>query len=359
MSSPRKLGPYKTEDDFFEAFKLMQAMVEDIYHERGQQRFRGNEEGESSVRAKGGVGGGRPSEPSSPSSSSSNNEASVHSSKDKQKNHHSSDMSLLKLDVKFQLPTYDGELDAEKLDNWVRQLEVYCGIQKIVDDETKIQLASLKLGGTSLIWWESRTRYDLKKSGKTISSWNDFVIALKQQFYPLAYMQQEMMNWQCLRQSKGQSVQEYTQIFRKKDLNLGIPLYTQETLLKYIGGLHSYLKHTILMLNPSNFDEVCVQAIHIESSKGNFGDSVSTDSWKRKDVGKRKEKKTTTTRKEKPTCKHCMKVGHDEDRCWVLNPDLKPKKFANHERKNTTAVTIQMDLGSDSGDETQVVAMGI
>jgi hypothetical protein len=41
-------------------------------------------------------------------------------------------------------------------------------------------------------------------------------IALKQQFYPLAYMQQEMMNWECLRQSKGQSVQEYTQICRKK-----------------------------------------------------------------------------------------------------------------------------------------------
>ena len=63
---------------------------------------------------------------------------------------------------------------------------------------------------------------------------------------------------------------------------MGIPLYTQETLLKYIGGLHSYLKHTILMLNPSNFDEVCVQAIRIESSKGNVGDSVSTYSWKNK-----------------------------------------------------------------------------
>jgi hypothetical protein len=173
----------------------MQAMVEELYQERGLRRNPKVEEGESSVRAEGGVGGGGPSEPSSPSSSSSNNEASVHSFKDKQKTHHSSDMSLLKLDVKFQLPTYDGELDAEKLDNWVRQLEVYCRIQKIVDDETKIQLESLKMGGTTLIWWERRTRDDLKKSGKTISSWNDFVIALKQQFYPLAYMQQKMMNW--------------------------------------------------------------------------------------------------------------------------------------------------------------------
>jgi hypothetical protein len=108
----------------------------------------------------------------------------------------------------------------------VRQLEVYCRIQRIVDDETKIQLASLKLGGTALIWWERKTKDDLNKSGKTISSWNDFITALKKQLYPLAYMQQEMMNWQSLRQIKGQSVQEYTQIFRKKALNLGILLYT-------------------------------------------------------------------------------------------------------------------------------------
>jgi hypothetical protein len=52
MSSPRKLGPYASEDDFFEAFKLMQAMVEEIYHERGQRRNPKVEEGESSVRAR-------------------------------------------------------------------------------------------------------------------------------------------------------------------------------------------------------------------------------------------------------------------------------------------------------------------
>jgi hypothetical protein len=88
-------------------------------------------------------------------------------------------MPLLKLDVKFQLPTYYGELDAKKIDNWVRQLEVYCRIQRIVDDETKIQHESHKLGGTSLIWWEIKAKDDLNKNGKTISSLNDFIIALK------------------------------------------------------------------------------------------------------------------------------------------------------------------------------------
>ena len=28
--------------------------------------------------------------------------------------------SLIKLDVKFDLPIYDGELNADKLDNWIR-----------------------------------------------------------------------------------------------------------------------------------------------------------------------------------------------------------------------------------------------
>jgi hypothetical protein len=61
MSSPRKIGPYEYEDDLFEAFKLMKAMVEEIYHEIGQQRNPKVEEGESSVREEGGVGVGGPS----------------------------------------------------------------------------------------------------------------------------------------------------------------------------------------------------------------------------------------------------------------------------------------------------------
>jgi hypothetical protein len=52
-------------------------------------------------------------------------------------------MPHLKLDIKFELPMYNGELNAEKLDNWIRQIEVYCRIQKFTEDVVKIQLASL------------------------------------------------------------------------------------------------------------------------------------------------------------------------------------------------------------------------
>ena len=78
-------------------------------------------------------------------------------------------------------------------------------------------------------------------------------------------MQQAMMSWQTLRQLKGKSVQGYTQEFRKRALMLGILLDSPETLLKYIGGLHSYMRHTILMFNPTSIDEVSIQATHLEA----------------------------------------------------------------------------------------------
>ena len=73
------------------------------------------------------------------------------------------------------------------------------------------------------------------------------------------------MNWKSCRQLKGQSVQEYTQEFRRRALLLGVDLQSQYTLLKYVGGLHNYLIHTILMFNPNSLDEVFVQPMHLEA----------------------------------------------------------------------------------------------
>ena len=50
----------------------------------------------------------------------------------------------------------------------------------------------------------------------------------------------------------------------KKSLALNIPLDPYETLMKYIGALHSYIHHTLLLFNPTNLDKVFVQATHLE-----------------------------------------------------------------------------------------------
>ena len=105
-----------------------------------------------------------PTPPSSPSSSSS---SSSHKTSPDKKNKKT---SLIKLDVKFDLPIYDGELNAEKIDNWTRQIDVYCRVQKRDSERRKIQLASLRLGGTALLWWEGKTQVDLKRHCKIIST---------------------------------------------------------------------------------------------------------------------------------------------------------------------------------------------
>jgi hypothetical protein len=49
------------------------------------------------------------------------------------------------------------------------------------------------LDSAALIWWESKTHEEMKKHGKIFLSWNDFIIAIKKQFYPLEYKQKATM----------------------------------------------------------------------------------------------------------------------------------------------------------------------
>ena len=109
-------------------------------------------------------------------------------------------------------------------------------------------------------------------------------------------------------------MQEYTQEFRRRALLLVVYLQSQDTLLKYIGGLHSYLKHTILMFNPTSLDEVCVQATHLEARGKNITDESRNKNFKGKNkekTSKGKGKKNACVKKEgeKVVCKHCSREG--------------------------------------------------
>jgi hypothetical protein len=148
-------------------------------------------------------------------------------------------------------------------------------------------------------------------------------------------------------------------------LVLGVDLSSQETLLKYIGALHSYLRHTIIIFNPMNLDEVCVQDTHLEARGRNDTHEGFKKTYNQGDKGKKKFKgngrKNADVKKEgeKFTCKHCSKDGHDEDHYWKLHPERRPKKFGNNNKgKSKTVVTALQDLGLDSGDETKITAMG-
>jgi len=134
-------SPLESDSQFMDNFMTMRAMVEEMYKEFKEGR---DEDSSNSKQDKGveesllhdhSKGKGKEEKIPIPPSSPENKKK----------------ISLIKLDVKFDLSIYDGELNAEKLDNWIRHIDVYCRVQSIDSDKSKIQLASLHLGGTALI----------------------------------------------------------------------------------------------------------------------------------------------------------------------------------------------------------------
>jgi hypothetical protein len=103
-------------------------------------------------------------------------------------------------------------------------------------------------------------------------------------------------------------VQEYIDGFHKMELMLDIPLHTQETPIKYIGGLPTHIRNTVFMFGPTNLDEVHVQATYIEAGK--IGVGVSRESSSRKEDKRKwhgKKSNEAIRKEENPSCKHYKK----------------------------------------------------
>jgi hypothetical protein len=58
-------------------------------------------------------------------------------------------------------------------------------------------------------------------------------------------------------------MKEYTDEFHKMDLMSYVPLTTQETLMKYIGGFTAYIFNIVFMFGHNNMDDIYVQATYI------------------------------------------------------------------------------------------------
>lgn len=120
------------------------------------------------------------------------------------------------------------------------------------------------------------------------------------------------------------------------------------------------------MFNLDDFDQVCVQAIHIESGGKPFKFSQkpsrqleikdSKDSKRKRNF---KGKISATTRKESeiPTCTHFHRIWHDESKGWKPHLELRPKNFQKNKGEKKANAVIQQDLGSDSGYEGKITAM--
>ena len=129
--------------------------------------------------------------------------------------------------------------------------------------------------------------------------------------------------------------------------------------MKYIGSLLAHIRNIVFMFVPTKLDEVFVQETYIEAGKaGVSGESSSRKEDKRKWHGKNSN--VVARKEQKPSFKHCKKEGHDEEICWQLHLEKRPKWFKEKKGTQTVATTSKpIDLGSDSGDESKISLVGM
>ena len=125
---------------FFEMFEMVEVLYEEknarLYGESSKPPNGDGGKGDKPPKWNGGNGNKPPSSPPSSSSSSTSTLSQEQTPPNSPRGHGKT--PFLKLDIKFEFPTYDGVVNAKRLDNWIRQIEVYCKIQRIKDDKTKI-----------------------------------------------------------------------------------------------------------------------------------------------------------------------------------------------------------------------------
>jgi hypothetical protein len=121
---------------------------------------------------------------------------------------HFTSATPFKVQVNFYIPLFEGQIDAYALEKWLNLLEGYYSIQKISDSE-KITFTLLKSLPHVRAWWEGYwERYTVDEStlfGRE-PTWEAFVDALKEEFYPVGNYDDQYMRWTTLRQKRDQTV---------------------------------------------------------------------------------------------------------------------------------------------------------
>ena len=102
-------------------------------------------------------------------------------------NSHFGGANPFKVQVNFEIPIFEGQIDADSVDRWLNLLEGYFSVHNFFD-WGKIIFALLKATPHVKDWWET---YCEKKDEiepslfSAIPTWNYFRDAIKEQYYPM------------------------------------------------------------------------------------------------------------------------------------------------------------------------------
>jgi hypothetical protein len=174
--------------------------------------------------------------------------------------------SPFKVQVNFDIPVFEGQIDADALDKWLNLLEGYFSVHNFSDKE-KITFAHLKALPHVKHWWETYWEQSSTEESGIYGSeptWDFFVDAVKEQYYPIGNYEEQYMRWTTLRQERGQAVPEFTNTFHTLRTNIGIKDSERHLVLKYRGALHRYIQTEMDFLDISSLGAAYRYDVKIE-----------------------------------------------------------------------------------------------
>jgi hypothetical protein len=129
-----------------------------------------------------------------------------------------------KVQINFDIPIFEGQIDADAVDKWLNLLEGYFSVQNFFDRK-KITFTVFKDVPHVKYWWD--TFCEQKEiEGSTIFAfsppWGSFGDVIKEQYYLVGSYDDLYTIWTTLRQERYQIVPEFTNVFHTLHNKMGI-----------------------------------------------------------------------------------------------------------------------------------------
>jgi hypothetical protein len=148
--------------------------------------------------------------------------------------------------TKMDIPSYEGNLDAEELLDWIIALDTYFYYEDIEEDK-KVRHAVTRLKGHAALWWDE-LQADRRCKGKhKIKSWDRMIAKMKEKFIPRDYQITLFRRIENLRQ-KLMIVKEHTEEFYKLNIRVGHRESDDEKVARYLNGLRYDIQYELSMV---------------------------------------------------------------------------------------------------------------
>jgi hypothetical protein len=129
-----------------------------------------------------------------------------------------------KVQIKFDIPIFEGQIDTDVVDKWLNLLEGYFSVHNFLNRE-KITFALLKVVPHVKDWWEKF--FEKKETEEpslftVMDTWESFRDDIKEQYYPVGSYDNLYTKWTTLRKERDQAMSNFTNIFHTLHTKLGI-----------------------------------------------------------------------------------------------------------------------------------------